>query len=263
MKIIPLGIGSAGTIKDFQTNFVLEHNGKRMLIDCGSRVALAMKEQDLGYLDIDAIYISHLHADHAGGLEDFSFTSYFTPGHKRSIKLIGHHDVINDGWDKTWRGGHESIQGSCLSLDDYYEVNRVADNGNFLWQGIRFEVVQSIHIMNKFKLVPSYGLMIYDPDSTRVVYITTDTQYAPSQIATFYGMADVIIHDFESSPFPSGVHANAKNMPDLESAHKSKMALCHYNDNVLADFDTWNEKVKAWGFRGLCRRGENVLDMFE
>jgi ribonuclease BN (tRNA processing enzyme) len=61
-----LGTGSSFTLDNFQTNFLLTlDNGYRLLVDCGSDIRHALKAHtDLTYLDIDGVYISHLHADH-------------------------------------------------------------------------------------------------------------------------------------------------------------------------------------------------------
>jgi competence protein ComEC len=55
---------------------IIRHNGRTVLVDCGPAglpgrngpVATAL--QRLGVRNIDALFLSHLHPDHAGGLED-------------------------------------------------------------------------------------------------------------------------------------------------------------------------------------------------
>jgi competence protein ComEC len=55
---------------------IIRHNGKTVLVDCGpgglpGRNGPAAKAlQRLGVRNIDALFLSHLHPDHAGGLED-------------------------------------------------------------------------------------------------------------------------------------------------------------------------------------------------
>ncbi len=69
MKLTFLGSGSAFTMNNRQSNMILEDDGKILLIDCGTDIRHSLHQQDLSYKDIDAVYISHLHADHIGGME--------------------------------------------------------------------------------------------------------------------------------------------------------------------------------------------------
>jgi len=260
MKIIPLGCGSAGSRKEPQTNFLIQQNGKNMLVDCGSCIRYPLEERGIQNIDVDAIYISHQHADHLGGIEDFAFGTYFNPTTRRSIKLFGNKHLLNDSWNHSWSGGLRCIQGDVIvDLDSYFDVRRIDDNGCFLWEGIQFELVQSIHVMNKFSLVPSYGLMIHIPESTKKVYLTTDQQFAPNQIRDFWKIADLIVQDCETAKFMSGVHAHVNELKSIPEDIKSKMLLAHYGDNWVVDIDSADIEIKKAGFKGLCRKGIDIL----
>ena len=87
MKITFLGTGSAFTTKNFQTNTIIERNGKRLLIDAGSDIRFSLQNIGLNYLNIDAIYVTHLHADHVGGMEYLAFCNYFNPRAQNKITL--------------------------------------------------------------------------------------------------------------------------------------------------------------------------------
>ena len=49
-------------------------DGSKLLIDCGTDARHSLHELGLSYKDIEHVYISHLHADHAGGLEWLGFS---------------------------------------------------------------------------------------------------------------------------------------------------------------------------------------------
>lgn len=73
MKLIFLGTGSAFTIgaSNFHSNMILEDDHKnQLLIDCGSDARFSLHEQGFSHRHITDVYISHLHADHAGVLPD-------------------------------------------------------------------------------------------------------------------------------------------------------------------------------------------------
>lgn len=286
MKITFIGTGSAFTMRNYQTNALIERNGKKLLIDAGGDLRFALEDVGLSYLDIDAVYITHLHGDHIGGVEYLAFCNFFDPTAKNKIKLFSNYSLVQDMWNNTLRGGLASIQSKQMTLEDYFDVNPVFPNGSFEWEGVKFEIVQSVHIMNKYTIVPTYGLMITDPDTNMKIYYTGDTQFNPNQIIDFYKQADFILQDCETYAFKSGVHANFLDLITLDEDIVKKMALMHYMDNIAEDvekFDPftlvkqspeyikewletycenvnkikpeWNESAKGAGFR--CWDGEN------
>ncbi len=254
MKIIPIGVGSAFTMKNFQSNLIIENNGKNLLIDAGTDIRFSLKAQNKSYKDIDSIYVTHLHADHIGGIEYLAFCSFFDPS-KSKIKLYGHRDVLSRAWDSVWSGGLASVQGRVIGLHDYFDVHYIEDNGYFVWEDIQFDIVQTVHIMNGYAIVPSFGLMINELSSPKRIYFTSDTQFNPNQIKDFYKQADIIIQDCETAPYMSGVHTHFNELKTLDDATRAKMMLIHYQDNVDAEFEV---KVIEAGFKGICKQGVEI-----
>jgi ribonuclease BN (tRNA processing enzyme) len=250
MKLTFLGTGSAFTIgaDNWQSNMLLEApSGKKLLIDCGTDIRFSLAEVGLSAKDIDAVYISHPHADHCGGLEWLAFSTYFNPMCKRP-RLVASADLVDELWHNTLKGGMGSIQGQIASLDLYFEVNAIGPNGAFVWEGVTFQLVQVIHYMDGFRFVPSYGLM-FDLNGKKV-FLTTDTQFAPNQIRDFYNMADLIFHDCETSPFKSGVHSHFSDLATLPEEYKGKMWLYHYQPGDLPD-------AVREGFQGFIVKGQS------
>src|SRR3989338_53794 len=87
MKLIFLGSGSAfSPLKEnFQSNMLLEApSGKRLLIDCGTDARLSLAKFNLTHKRINAVYISHFHADHAGRRQKACvFSKKFKPPPKK------------------------------------------------------------------------------------------------------------------------------------------------------------------------------------
>lgn len=52
----------------YLTALMMRYNGKSILIDCGEGTQIAIRERGWGMKAIDVIAITHLHADHIGGL---------------------------------------------------------------------------------------------------------------------------------------------------------------------------------------------------
>lgn len=250
MRLVFVGCGSAFSVENYQSNMLLEaSSGRRLLIDCGGTAHIALAAMGLRASDINDVYISHLHGDHIGGLEWLGFCTYFSG--KARPYLYAHKSLIRPLWQTCLRGGMSSIQGQRATLDTFFDVHPIRRNGHFTWEGVRFQLVRSIHVMDGFDDTPSYGLMWKIGDTT--YYLTTDAQHAPHQIQTYYNMADVVFQDCETAPCKSGVHAHYSELASLGPETRSKMWLYHYQDGPLPD-------AKADGFRGFIRKGQ-VFDL--
>lgn len=250
MKLRFIGSGSAFTMENYHSNMVLESEDKKLLIDCGGDVRFALRDQLFTSRDIDDVYISHLHNDHIGGLEWLAFATYFDPGKKRP-GLYAVAPLMSGIW-RSLKGGLASLQAKQATLETYFNTHRLRVNNAFMWQSVDFMPIQTIHIMDGYSIVSSFGLMINNStlEKPRKIFITTDTQNNPNQLKDFYNEADIIFHDCETSNFKSGVHAHYSELEILDDETKKKMWLYHYQDGKLPD-------AKKDGFAGFVKRGQS------
>lgn len=248
-KLTFLGSGSAFTVGDgnYQSNLLIEDltTNKKLLLDCGSDIRFSLHEVGLTMADITDIYISHPHGDHIGGLEGIAFSTKWIPDRSKTVLHISRR-FSNDLWAKSLSGGLESLEGEKAEMSSFFDVQAIGVKGQFDWQGIHFQLVQVVHIMNGFDIVPSYGLLFSINGQT--VFFTSDTQFAPVQLIKFYDMADLIFHDCETG-FKSGVHAHYDFLKTLDIHHKEKMWLYHYQPGDKPD-------AIADGFNGFIQRGQ-------
>lgn len=254
MKLTFLGTGSAFAMKNWQTNMLIEIDDYKLLIDCGTDARFSLAEQGLSHLDINGVYISHLHADHVGGLEWLGFYTYFDPRCKFRPDLYISKSLAGRLWSNTLSGGMESIANKTNELATYFDVDKIDKNGDFSIESINFKPIQVVHIVNDASVEPTFGLMITDED--RKIFITTDTQYCPAQIMNFYEDADLIFQDCETIPFKSGVHAHYSELKELPEHIRKKMWLCHYQDNVIDDSYIWRIRCLDDGFAGFVEKGQ-------
>ncbi len=248
MKLIFLGAGSAFTVdNNYHSNMVLENDKKKfLLIDCGSDARHSLHEIGLSYHDIDSVYISHLHADHVGGLEWLAFTTKFDKDAKKPNLFISE-SLVQDLWNKTLSGGLSSLQNEVATLSSYFHVHAIKNHGSFNWEKTKIKLIQTLHVISGFAISPSYGLMFIANGLT--VFITTDTQFAPHQINDFYEIADIIFQDCETAEHKSHVHAHYDELIHLPIHIKNKMWLYHYNPCKLPN-------AKQDGFRGFVKKGQ-------
>ncbi len=253
MKLIFLGTGSAACINNFHTNMLIEfEDGYRLLVDCGGDIRRSLHAAGFNHLDINAVYISHLHADHVGGVEDLAFQTYFDPRYHGKPALYVSEALRDDMWSRSLSGGLGSIQGQKCNLDTYFDVKSIEKNGSFTVRGTKFRPVQTIHFVNGFTFELSFGLFFHAGKER--VFLTTDTQFAPNQIQEFYDQATMIIHDAECTPFKSGVHARFDELVGLDQQTKAKIHLVHYQDSVVGSAE-WKEKASVAGFCGFVPQG--------
>jgi ribonuclease BN (tRNA processing enzyme) len=301
MKILVLGASHAFTKKGFNQQFLLEENGRKMMIDCGRTTPEALANAKIKSSDVDDIFVSHGHNDHIGGLEHIAFERYdwqnrpqhYKDGtgwlanqergrgknHNYAPRLIANHQFMQELWEKSLRGGLESMEGFISSMETFFEPIPIKGNEVFIWEGWEIRLVQQIHIMTGSMVSSTYGLLMSKPNH-KTVYFTTDSQHcSPRQMETFYKQADIIFQDCELIgvdtanrlyKFGSGVHANFGQLAGWESANsvklsddiKKKMILSHYQDFLLEGKDffgnpcDWDSFVLEEGFNGIAKVGQ-------
>ncbi len=250
MQLLFLGSGSAHTVgaDNFQSNMMLiADGGRRLLIDCGSDVRWSLAKQGLSHRDITDIYISHLHADHIGGLEYVGFQTKFDPRCERP-RLYVEASLAAPLWNRSLRGGMGVISGAETELDTFFDVHIINANQPFQWEGASLDPVPAVHVSSPSATVHSYGLFL-ERDGHRT-FLTTDTQFTPSRLATCYATADLIFHDCETGPARTGVHPHYDDLAQLPTAIRAKTWLYGYPPGSLPD-------AAAAGFRGFVRAGQS------
>lgn len=258
MKIQFIGTGGAfASLSRGQSNMLfISDSGKKLLLDCGMTAPYKLQELGISAQDLDGVYISHLHADHIGGMEWLGFMTYFNPSAKKPL-LFCERNLMNELWEQSLRGGMRCLQGIDADLHTYFNCHPIdmQNSGLFEWEGYIFRLVQTLHVVGGYSFNNSYGLMIYSVDNTEhKTFITTDTQFTyPCPLQGFYDKATVIFHDCETSKFKSGVHAHYDDMNNfLNDDTKKKMYLYHHGEK--------RDTVETDGFAGFVTTGQ-VFDL--
>lgn len=212
-------------------------DGETLLYDAGTTINDALDDHKVPVESIDNIYISHLHADHAGGIEYLAFKRYFGqfPFGINKATLIGDSRILKDGWNHVWSGGLKTIHGKINTLKDYFNIKKMKPQLPFIIKGIPFYPVQNKHVDDEL----SFGLEFKDDNCW--VFISGDSK-APLtnkelMVLSYY---DLIFHDCEFAEYPNSVHAQFHELCTLPSEIKSKMWLYHYSLNGITTF--WNMK---------------------
>jgi ribonuclease BN (tRNA processing enzyme) len=249
MQLTFLGTGSAFTIgaDNFQSNLLLTvDNGRKLLIDCGSDIRFSLHKLGMSYLDITDIYISHLHSDHAGGLEYIGLNTLFNPNCKKP-NLYLHEKLVSNLWNNTLSGGMYYVQDEVTTLESFFNVFPLTTTQPFEWEGLEFQLIQVIHVKSSLGLMPTYGF--FTQFGHQKILFTADTQLSLDVFEHYYERADVIFHDCETSACPTPVHAHFHQLKTLPPEIKRKMWLYGYQPGELPD-------AKDAGFAGFVKRGQ-------
>lgn len=225
-----------------------------LAIDCGSYWPMAMEEAGYDFNKVNAFFVSHLHGDHAGGFERVGLDSYFStyPFGQNLKTIFGNTVILEDLWCKTLSGGLETLQGKTNTLETFFNPFYIAPNSAFYWEGMKFELVQTVHVVDNRRISETFGLMFRAPNKKKI-FITGDTQFAPHALHTYYDMADLIFHDCELAEYVGSIHAQYHELCSLKKEVRNKMWLYHY---TLKGKNLPEEQAAEDGFLGFVKKGQ-------
>ena len=248
MQLKFLGVSAAFVVgKDkYNSNMLITSaSGKNLLIDCGADARHSLHRQNLSHSDIDAVYISHLHADHVGGLEWLGYTKYFIDKHIPDLYIS--HELDSSLWDNVLSGGMSTLENKQASLDTFFKVHAL-QSPSFVWEGYSFELIKVLHSISNGQVLPCFGLLI--TVDTYKVFLTTDTRFQKDLLMPVYAQADIIFQDCETSTSASYQHARYDDLQTLPASIKSKMWL--YDYDKIAHLDAVGD-----GFLGFVEVGQS------
>lgn len=218
MHITMIGTGSAFAKRFDNNNALIEVNGYRLLVDCGITLPKALHEIGLDFAQLDAVLISHIHADHVGGLEELAFQMMFR--YNRKPVLYVAEELVEPIWEYTLRGG--LTQENLKSLSDFFEVRPLKAGQKYeLAEGLTVRLIPTKHIAGK----ASFSFVFND----RFFY-SADMKFDGKLLQELVdGGVDTIYHDCQLES-PGVVHASLEQLLTLPDAIQEKTWLMHYGD---------------------------------
>lgn len=229
LRFIPIGVGDAFSSRSYSSSIALGCGDAWLLIDCPHPIRKVLGEAGAAAgipLDVgrfEAVVLTHLHADHASGLEDFGYFSHFVLG--RRARLLCHPSVSKRLWEGHLAAGMERLiekEGAGVSrkgLDDFFVVEDLSLTAAAELGPFSIEARMTVHH------IPTTALRIRA--GGRVLGFSADTAFDEGLI-DWLAEADLVIHETNY-----GAHTPYEKLAALPADVRAKMRLIHYPD----DFD--------------------------
>jgi ribonuclease BN (tRNA processing enzyme) len=215
-----LGTGSAFAKAFNNNNALITVDGRRLLLDCGITAPRALHELGYSFNDLHAVLITHIHADHIGGLEEFAFQMKFVYGRKPILYIAA--PLVAPLWEHSLKGGLQ--QDDAETLHDFFEVRPLpAGVSRELLPGLSVELVPTRHIPNK----PNYSMLF-----NGFFFYSGDTVFDADLLQSLVSERGVrvIFHDCQLHS-PGVVHASLPQLLTLPDELQDRIYLMHYGDD--------------------------------
>ncbi|HEY0386321.1 MAG TPA: ribonuclease Z, partial [Pyrinomonadaceae bacterium] len=185
MRLVILGSGtSVPHARRAGAAHWLETKSGSLLLDCSAAAVHRMAEEQLDWVNLDAIWISHFHLDHVGGLAPFLFSTKHAPqtrARRKPLSIYGGH-----GLRKLFRAFDEANDYKLTRQPFPVEFCEVAPRAQFeILPGLQASAFSTPHTRE------SLALRLTDESGATLVY-TSDTGYVES-LADFASHADVLL----------------------------------------------------------------------
>ena len=249
MQLIVLGSGtSVFHPQRAAAAFWLQTEHGSLLLDCSADAPHRMAEENLDWPNLDAVWISHLHLDHCGGLAAFLFGVKHAPqtqARKKPLKIFA-----CVGIEKLLKATDDSHSYKLFELPFPLEMQELS--GQYaqafeILSGLKAEVRATPHRPE------SLALRLTDKSGTTLVY-TSDTGFA-EEIAEFARAADLLILEcsfYRKKPVTTHLEL-ADAMRIAHAAEPRRLLLTHLYPE-WDGIDLEREAKKLWHGETIAAR---------
>ncbi len=238
-ELLILGCGHSESDTLFNNNALVINAQGNLLIDCGYTIKPALLAQGLKLQDIDAVFITHVHADHMFGLERLANEGRYK--YKKKAKLILHHELYDELWHHCLKGVLAKNGEGENELSDYFDL--------VLLQKEEFELFGNFYQLHRVSHTPGkicFGLMI-----NHSLFYSGDTVAIPQLLMQLN--PQLIFHDVTLTEY-NPVHASVHSLLSLYPAELCKKTYLMSYEDHWPDY----QQMVEHHFAGFARQGQRV-----
>ena len=225
MNIRFLGCGDAfGSGGRFQTCVEVKTQENRFLVDCGASSLIAMQRFGVDPNEIEMILLTHLHADHFGGIPFFLLDSQFIHRRENELVIAGPprtKERLKETMEAMFPGASQSEWNFPLRIVEL-EAGRANDFGN---------VTVTPYVVSHECGSPPFALRI-QCDGKGLTY-TGDTEWTQSLVAV---AKDVDLLIAEAYYFEKKVryHLDFRTLMDhIDELRPRRLIITHMSSDML------------------------------
>ena len=216
MQLIVLGSGtSVPHLRRASTAHWLETEGGKLLLDISADAPHRMAQEGLDWAGLDAIWVSHFHLDHAGGLAPYLFGMRSAPQTQQRTKPLSIYAGI----------GFETLLKAFDNANNYKLFKQPFPlNVTEVQSGEEFQILPdaSARTFSTPHTPESLALRLTSSDGRVVVY-TSDTGYS-RELADFAARADLLVMEcsfFKDKPVQTHLQLDeALQLAQIAAPHK-------------------------------------------
>ena len=225
MNILVLGVGDAFSARHYSAAFALEFEGAWLLVDCPHPIRKMAAEASAksGVLfepgSAEGLLLTHLHADHASGVEGLGFFRHFVVGGK--LPLLTAPEVAADLWEGHLRAGMSALIRSQdgppqpCQLSDFFDVRELTPSARI--GPFEIELRPTRHHIPTFALRVRAG--------GRTVAYSADAAWDIDQF-DWLSKADLIIHEANVGP----AHTAIEHLVALPASTRQRLRIIGFPD---------------------------------
>ncbi len=242
MKLVVLGSGtSVPHPLRAPAAFWLETDAGTILLDCSAAAPHRMAQEKLDWMNLDAIWISHLHLDHCGGLAPLLAGIKWAPGinHRRKpLQIFSCEGIVK--LLKAIDGAHNyKLFEQPFPLEFHEFPPAESEREVRMIEGLRAQIVSTPH------RAESLALRLTQANGTAIVF-TSDTGYA-ERLGEFARHANLLIMEssfYRNKPTPKHLELE-EAMRLAKIAEPQKLLLTHLYSE-WDEIDLAAEAKKLW-----------------
>lgn len=237
-EITFLGTGSGKTsLNRFHSSLLFNMNNKLLLVDAGDSISRALLFNKINMKEIDAIIISHFHADHYAGLASLLTQMYISKRTKK-LSIFAHGEYIEQ---------LKNFVNQSYLFDEVlpFKINYSGFsffNNTSLFENFEFLAKQNSHVQNK------HGLSSYNS----IKFISSSFLFETEKQKIFYTAdigkdEDLFLFDLSSVNILISeiTHIEKEIFPQiLQSFPHLKIYLTHINEESINDLIIWKDNLE-------------------